>query len=137
MSETSAGVAAQKRKRDALGQFCFALHFAIMIFIAVGWAIPQSAVLVLYLVFLPVVVVQWQFNKNSCVLNNMESLLRTGRWRDPGNAEEGAWLAGVVRSVLRLDIKAVQLDAFVYVVLVLFWGLGLVHLIRNWGLYRA
>jgi hypothetical protein len=121
----------EKRKRDALGQLCFALHLGIMLFITLGWAMPQSGVLIVYLVFLPAVVVQWQFNKNSCVLNNLESLLRTGRWRDAGNPEEGAWFQGLVRSVLGLDLKPAHLDAFVRVVLVLFWGLGLIHLLRG------
>ena len=81
MSEIPATALAVKRRRDALGQTCFALHFAVMLFIVFGWALPQAGALVFYLVFLPAVVVQWQFNKNSCVLNNGESLLRTGRWR--------------------------------------------------------
>lgn len=131
MSEIPAAAAAEKRRRDALGQLCFVLHLGIMIFIALGWAVPQTGVLLVYLVFLPAVFVQWQFNRNSCVLNNMESLFRTGRWRDPGNVEEGAWLAGLIRSVLRLDLKPRQLDVFVYVVMALFWGLALDHLLRG------
>jgi|SRR5215469_13505286 len=124
-------ITAEKRRRDALGQFCFALHFVIMVFIVVGWAIPQRGVLLFYLVLLPAVVVQWQFNRNSCVLNNVESLLRTGRWRDPGNAEEGAWLASLIRNVLRLQLNRALLDGFIYAVMVLFWGLGLNHLLRG------
>lgn len=131
MSEIPVTVAANKPKRDALGQLCFALHFGAMIFIALGWTVPQAGVLLFYLLFLPAVVVQWRFNKNSCVLNNIESLVRTGRWRDPGNAEEGAWLLGLVRSALRLELKPAQLDALVYIALALFWGLGLAHLLRG------
>jgi len=123
--------AAQKRRRDGLGRLCFGLHLGIMVFIVAGWAIPLSGVLLLYLAFLPAVVVQWQFNKNSCVLNNLESLIRTGRWRDPGNAEEGAWLLGLVRSVLRVEMKPPQMDVFIYAVMALFWGLGLNHLLRG------
>ena len=131
MSEIPVSVAAEKRKRDALGQFCFVLHLAIMIFIVFGWALPGRVGLTVYLVLLPVVVVQWQFNKNSCVLNNLESLLRSGRWRDPGNIEEGAWLLGLVRSVLRIELRPAHLEVFVYVVMALFWGLGLHHLLRG------
>jgi hypothetical protein len=130
MSETPASVATEKRSRDALGQFCFVLHLAIMIFIVSGWALPQRGVLVSYLVFLPAVVVQWQFNKSSCVLNNVESLLRTGRWRDAGNPEEGAWFQGLVLSVLGIELKPAHLNAFVHIALVLFWGLGLIHLLQ-------
>ena len=131
MSEIPVSVAAEKRKRDALGQFCFVLHLAIMIFIVFGWALPGRVGLTVYLVLLPAVVVQWQFNKNSCVLNNLESLLRSGRWRDPGNIEEGAWLLGLVRSVLRIELRPAHLEVFVYVVMALFWGLGLHHLLRG------
>src|SRR5215469_5739136 len=73
--------------RDALGNFCFYLHFAVMIYILVGWGAPYRPALLFYLAFLPAVAVQWQFNKNSCVLNNVESLIRTGQWRDPHNKE--------------------------------------------------
>jgi hypothetical protein len=66
-------------RRDALGAFCFYLHFAVMIYVAAGWLIPGKAVLAFYLLFLPVVVVQWWFNNNSCILNNTESFLRTRR----------------------------------------------------------
>jgi len=131
MSEIPVDVATEKRRRDALGQFCFLLHVAIMVFIVVGWAVPQSRVLQFYLALLPAVVVHWQFNKNSCVLNNMESLIRTGRWRDPGNAEEGAWLHGLIRSVSGIELKPTLLDAFIYVMMALFWGLGLSHLLRG------
>src|SRR5215469_11266381 len=120
MSEIPVTAAAVKRRRDALGQLCFALHFAVMIYIIFGWAIPQPGLLLFYLVFLPAVIVQWQFNRNSCVLNNAESLIRTGRWRDPGNAEEGAWLLGLIRSVLRIELKPAQMDVLIYVMLALF-----------------
>jgi hypothetical protein len=131
MSEIPATPVAPTGKRDALGQICFALHIAVMIFIVFGWALPGAALLIFYLAFLPAVVVQWQFNRNSCVLNNVESLLRTGHWRHAGNAEEGAWLSGLVRAVLGLEFKPALLEAFVYVMLALFWTLGFVHLLRS------
>ena len=51
-------------KRDALGNFCFYLHFAVMIYIVTGWLIPFPAALCFYMGFLPAVAIQWQFNKN-------------------------------------------------------------------------
>jgi hypothetical protein len=131
MSEIKTPTVAVKVRRDALGQTCLLLHLAIMIFIVFGWALPAPGLLVFYLIFLPAVVLQWQFNKGSCLLNNVESLLRTGRWRDAGNAEEGAWLLGLARSALGLGFKPAHLDAFVRTVLVIFWGLGAAHLVRG------
>jgi len=97
-------------KRDALGSVCFYLHFAVMIYIVIGWLVPVAAMLVFYLCFLPAVAIQWQFNKNSCVLNNVESLIRSGQWRDPHNKEEGAWLLTLATSVLGYPFKAWHID---------------------------
>jgi hypothetical protein len=118
-------------KRDVLGKVCFYLHFAVMLYIAFGWAIPLHGALLFYLCFLPCVVAQWALNKNSCILNNVESLLRSGRWRDAGNEEEGAWLVTLVRSALGLNVRPAQMDAFIYCALLALWGLGLTHLLHG------
>lgn len=129
MPEPGAEVAGRAR-RDALGQACFLLHFAVMLYIVTGWAVPQRKYLIFYLVFVPAVAVQWQCNRNSCVLNNLESLMRTGRWRDLANREEGAWLLTLANNTLRLRLRAAQVDVLVYVLLLALWGLGLGHLLH-------
>ena len=116
-------------KRDALGNFCFYLHFAVMIYIVLGWAVPLHAALYFYMGFLPAVAVQWQFNKNSCVLNNFESLIRSGQWRDPRNKEEGAWLQTLALNLTGILFKPWQMDAFTYFVLAIFWSAALSHLL--------
>lgn len=116
-------------KRDLLGNFCFYLHFAVMIYIVAGWAVPLDAALIFYLGFVPAVAIQWQFNKNSCVLNNIESWLRTRSWRDPNNREEGAWLLTLAQTTLGLPVTAMQVEIFTYCVLAALWGLGLWHLL--------
>lgn len=118
-------------KRDLLGNFCFYLHFAIMIFIVGGWAIPWAPVLWFYLAFLPLVALHWQINKNSCVLNNIESWLRYGTWRSTQNAEEGAWLLTLVKNVTGIVLKPWQMDLVTYTVMALLWFLGFSHL-RWW-----
>src|SRR5262249_10267709 len=77
-----------KERRDLRGHVCFVVHFAVLIFIVAGWAVPFAPALWLYLAFIPAVAIQWQFNRNSCVLNNAESWLRYGTWRSERNAEE-------------------------------------------------
>jgi hypothetical protein len=117
--------------RDALGNFCFYLHFFVMIYIVTGFLLPVRALLGFYLAFLPLVIVQWWFNKNSCVLNNLESLIRTGSWRDASNKEEGAWLLTLARDTLGIDAKPWQMDVFTYGVVATLWLLGAWHF-RGW-----
>lgn len=123
--EEAADIAAPPR--DLLGKACFYLHVAVMVYIVAGWAIPGA--LVFYLLFLPAVALHWLVNRNSCVLNNLESLIRTGGWRDPNSREEGQWLLTLTNDVTGLEFTPAQMDAFAYCVLALLWGLGLWHLV--------
>jgi hypothetical protein len=118
-------------KRDLLGNFCFYLHFAVMIFIVGGWAIPYAPILWVYLAFIPAVAIQWQFNRNSCVLNNAESWLRHGTWRSEQNAEEGAWLMTLIRNITGIALTYRQVDLLTYGAMAALWSLGLWHL-RGW-----
>lgn len=115
--------------RDLLGQACFWLHIAVLVYIVGGWALPQRQALYFYLGFLPAMVLHWRLNGNSCVLNNLESWLRGGSWRDPANREEGQWFLTLVRSVTGLALLPWQADAISYGALLLLWGLGLWHLL--------
>lgn len=115
-------------RRDLLGHFCFYLHFAVMIFIVTGWLIPARPLLYFYLGFLPLVALHWQVNRNSCILNNIESWLRFGTWRSEQNAEEGAWLMTLIRNVTGIQLRTWQVDLLTYGVMALLWFAGFSHL---------
>ncbi len=128
-TELDTALPAHPRKRDLLGQFCFYLHFVVMIYIVSGWALPWHAVLAFYLVFIPGVFLQWQFNRDTCILNNTENWLRTGKWRDKeNNPEEGTWLLTLAKSVTGLALTSRQMNMLTYGVLALVWLLALAHL---------
>lgn len=129
-TELDEALPAGPEKRDALGQFCFYLHFAIMLFIVLGWLAPWHAALAFYLVFVPAVFLSWQVNQDSCVLNNIEGWLRTGRWRNKHiNPEEGAWLLTLINGVTGFAVTAFQVNLLTNAVLVLGWGLALARLL--------
>jgi hypothetical protein len=112
-------------RRDALGWVCFIVHIAILTFIVTGWAIRP--LLAAYLVFLPAVALHWRLNRNACVLNNLESMMRTGRWRNPANHEEGAWLKTLIHDVTGLNLTIGQVDAISYAVMAVLWAVALWH----------
>ena len=62
-------------------------------FVLAGWVLPFAEALGFYLVLLPMMAGQWVINRGSCILNNIETWLRSGRWRDSSNPEEGHFLA--------------------------------------------
>jgi hypothetical protein len=117
------------QKRDLLGHLCFVLHFVVMIYIVTGWLVPWPPALVFYLIFIPAIYMQWQVNKDACILNNVEGWLRNGRWRNKDvNPEEGAWLLTLANNVTGLEITAFQINVLTYSVLALVWLAALAHL---------
>ncbi len=105
-------------KRDTLGHVCFYHHIAMMVYILGGWIVPWHPALIFYLVFVPSVIGQWRLNKNTCVLNNIESLLRTGKWRNP-EEPRGRRLAAHDdhRQPTGIAITKFQLDIIMYSVM--------------------
>jgi hypothetical protein len=72
---------------------------------------------------------QWIINRRSCLINNIETWLRTGRWRDPVvNPEEGRFLETLCDRLFALRPDPGAMDRMSYVVVVLLWLLGLGHL---------
>ncbi|HVZ68503.1 MAG TPA: DUF2784 family protein [Rhizomicrobium sp.] len=117
-----------KGERDALGWACFVLHLALVAFAAAGWALPWRGALILYLCYIPLMYLQWQFNAGSCVLNNVENLMRSGRWRNPGNREEGAFIKTLVEDLTGLKLTKRQMNTVIYCLISIFWLLGAGHL---------
>jgi len=111
--------------RDPLSRLCFGVHVVVLVYILLGWAVAPG--LTVYLVFLPLMGLHWPLNRGSCVLNNCESFIRSGRWRDPANREEGAWLRCLVSDLSGLALSARQIDAISYGLLALLWGLAWWH----------
>lgn len=118
------------QKRDAMGNAFFYHHFVMMLYILTGWAIPFRPALWFYVFFIPSVVLQWRVNKNTCILNNIETMIRTGKWRSaPGkNTEEGGWLWTLARKLTGWDISHFAMDVFIYSLMGTFLILGLSHL---------
>lgn len=115
----------QKLPRDFLGRICFVIHVAVMAYVLSGWAFRFG--LAIYLIFVPMMVLHWQFNRATCILNNLESFLRDGHWRDPGNREEGAWLHCLIVDVTGIGLSQAMADRLIYTLLVFLWGLGWWH----------
>jgi len=114
-------------KRDVLGLFCFGSHLALGGFVLAGWLIPSADVLLFYFVLLPAMAVQWRFNRRTCIINNFESWLRTGRWHDVNNPEEGGFLAMLCDWLFAVRPDAVFLDRLAYGSVLFLWLLGAGH----------
>jgi hypothetical protein len=113
---------------DLLGIFFFVFHLGVSVYIILGWMIPSASALTFYLAFLPLIAMQWLVNRGSCVINNLESFLRSGRWRNPGHGGEGQFLSMVFAWWFGWRVRRGHFDAASYSALLILWGLGLLRL---------
>ena len=114
-------------KRDRLGLSCFIFHMVVATFVLAGWLISSTEALLFYLVLLPAMATQWAVNQGSCVINNIETWLRTGRWRDHENGEDGRFLIMMCVWLFALRPAPGALDRLSYSVILVLWVLGLGH----------
>jgi hypothetical protein len=70
---------------------------------------------------------QWAVNQGSCVINNIETWLRTGHWRDQENGEDGRYLAMLFDWLFAVRPDPVALDRLSYSSVLFLWVLGLGH----------
>jgi hypothetical protein len=113
---------------QALSVSCHYLHMGIMLFILLGWMFPVDSLLMVHLALVPSLLVIWYVNGCSCPLNNIESYLLKGMWRDPDNREEGSFLVVVVERYLGIQPAQRQMDLLTYLIMALAWVFSALHL---------
>jgi hypothetical protein len=114
--------------RDLLGTAFFIFHLAVSCFIVTGWLVPNASALVFYLAFLPLVAMQWQVNCGSCVIDNLETFLRTRRWRDPGRSSEGRFFSMLLLMAFGIKARRAHTDLISYGGLLVLWLFAFRHL---------
>lgn len=113
---------------SALRTFCHALHMALVFFGLFGWLIPSEPWLIAHLVFIPGLIAVWRMNDGVCPLNNLETCLTAGTWRNRANAEEGAFLKTIVERYLKLTPTQTLMDQITYAIMGAVWLFSLLHL---------
>jgi hypothetical protein len=86
-------------RSDVLGIGFAAIHLAIVAYVIIGWTIPSRTFLFVYLLALPMFILQWLLNSGSSVMNNFENVVRIGCWNDSRNELEGAFFKCLLREV--------------------------------------
>ena len=109
---------------DGLGLTFFLSHLVVGAYICLGWYLSPEWTLPFYLLLLTAVMTQWYVNQGSCVMNNVESWLRSGRWRDPSNPEEGGFLLMLCQFMFRVRPHPTVLDRVSYAAMFVFWLLA-------------
>jgi len=105
---------------DGLKRVFFALHVSVILYVGLGWLMPSRVGLYIYLLVLPLIVMQWILNGGSSILSNLENVLRVGRWSDPNNRFEGALFQSFLRP-LGVRASQGQITTVLCSLMLIFW----------------
>jgi hypothetical protein len=105
-----------------------AVHWMIVAYSLFGWLANSATGLVIYLIYLPTLMVQWHFNQNSCIITNVESKLKTGTWKIEGNPEEEAFVYSAFVKIFGRAPSAKAFDIFIRFVMAALWFVALLKL---------
>lgn len=113
---------------DRVSLSLFAAHLAVVAYVGLGWIIESRPLLFAYLLVLPLIALQWLFNGGSSVINNWESLIRSGHWHDPDNRYEGAFFQSLLQNI-GLRATPAQVNLVVIAAMGLLWMTAFFRLI--------
>ena len=108
------------------------VHYAVLVYSLFGWLIPGPVALTVYLSAQVLMVIQWKFNHGTCILTNIENWLKGVPWSQRGE-QQGDFIGGIIRKVLKIDPTDRQIEWFVYGVMIILSSLD----ILTFMLYEA
>lgn len=103
------------------------IHLFVLLFVIFGWILPSYSLLLIHLVFIPVMIGQWQLNQGTCILTNIENYLRGNQ--QVKNQQQGQFIKGILGKVFNPLPTDATIKKIVYVVIAISW---LVSAFRVW-----
>ncbi len=113
---------------DLLRATTFTVHLLIVTYVAIGWLSPNRITLLFYLLLLPMIVMQWLLNAGSSILDNAETLIRTGQWQHARNRFEGHFFEIILRAA-GIRAGTLVINLVVCMVLLIFWNVALYRMV--------
>ena len=105
---------------DLLRVTTFTVHMLIVAYVSTGWLASTRIGLLFYLLLLPTIVMQWLLNAGASILDNAETLIRTGHWHDSRNIFEGHFFQNIFRAT-GIRVSPALINLTVCVTLLTFW----------------
>jgi hypothetical protein len=105
---------------DGLRIALLILHLGILGYVALGWLIPSRVALYLYTLLLPLIVIQWLLNGGASIVNNIENLVRIGRWNDSRNPFEGSFFKTLLQA-FGVPASQAQITTVLCFLMLIFW----------------
>ncbi len=96
------------------------LHIAILILNLTGWLLPHKW-LWIYLIWIPLMIIQWQLNQGTCVLTNLENYL-VGEINRPKSQQQGQFIKSLFLKLCGFTPSDTVLKYLIYLTIFCCWS---------------
>jgi hypothetical protein len=100
------------------------LHFSILLFVMLGWAAPSQSARILHLLLIPILILHWKTNNDTCILTSFEA-----RIRGEELPEEGGFIRSLLERLTTREIPEASLRAGIYGCMATAWIIGAARLL--------
>ena len=105
---------------DGVRALLFAAHMGVIVYVCLGWMIPSRGALFFYALLLPAMALQWLLNGGASIVNNLENLIRFGRWSDTRNSLEGTFFKTLLHAA-GVHASQAQITTALCFIMLIFW----------------
>ena len=113
--------------RTLAADFIRYIHIGLFLFLISGWSCPSPSVLKTHALLIPLLIVHWRTNNNTCFLTNLEHWVRGGKTSH--EEQRGSFVKSIVENTCGISPSDSVLEACIYLTMISlmtisFWRLG-------------
>jgi len=109
----------------AFVKFLYLVHLLFFIFALLGWASPWRALLLAYIIYIPLMILQWWANDGMCILTNIENHLLGKQLKV--HEERGQFIKRILAWFCDPIPRDATIKKWMYVLLIVLWVISLVR----------
>jgi hypothetical protein len=107
------------------------LHWAVLAFVLVGWALPWKLALWFHALLIPALVVHWLTNDHRCVLTEMEEKFKASAKAPERPPNEESFTGYIIRKLTGKTLSEKALAGVSYGVMKVVWILTVLRLMNG------
>lgn len=103
-------------------------HYMLVMTVLGGWAFNHPLWLKAYALFIPLMVIQWRFNHDACILTNLEFWITHEEHVRPHPRDQDPFIGRMLAKLYGRPVSFATTQAWAHGIAMLVWLLGLGHL---------
>ena len=107
------------------------VHWAVLLFVLVGWALPWKFALWFHALLIPMLAIHWLTNENRCFLTEIEEKFKASALHPQRPSNEEPFIGYIIRKITGKKLTEKALASVSYGVMTIVWILTVLRLMSG------